>query len=655
MSVIVYQYMDISETKFEEVNESIKPVLSLDLEDDVLVEQIDKNIDEAREVWDEKTAQLGDINYQYYLGKEKVKLGTDQDTRIVENVIFRNVETIIPIITSSTPEPRLFHPNKKFMDKLRKILMLRWEVTDKMLEKSRVTVRRNFFWYLGVVKVRFDEDEKEVIWETVRNDHVIVDPEGRFVAQIIDDMTLEEVVKTYPTHKEELLKDLGAKAEDKKTLGGKLSFIEFHTPEWTAWKYKNLILDKQKNPNWDWGEETATDEMGEDIKVKYNILTKPAMPYIFFKTFNVKNKIYSDTSLIEQAIPLQDLINKRKRQINENAEEANGSLVGSGDFISKEQFATIKGAARERIWVEKGDARAALARMQGNPMQPYVQDDFVMTKNEIDNIMGTHSTTRGQGGENDTATEAVLQKNQDYGRIDDLVKSYEDFCEDYFNMTLQMMLMHYEEVKLFPLETEDDITLSRDILVSEFSKVYKYKESELRGGQYEEDSDFTKPIVMVKRGSTLPTDDVSKQQNAIYLWGAGGIDPISLYEELNDPNPELKAKRLFLWQQAPQILFPELAKAMGTGQGGATPQEDYTEGMIKDTESLQQGQDPGANRELQDPQQAQLHIQGHSTYMDSEEFNKLDDQMKALYLQHVKAEIAYIKQQKGNGNEQPTA
>lgn len=639
--------MDNIEIKdnFEEVNEELKPVLSLSLKDEDLVEQIDNNIGEAKDVWKKKTLEDGEKNFSYYLGKEKVKLGSDQDTKIVENIIFRNTETIIPIITSSTPEPRIFHPNKKFTDKLRKTLKVKWEVSDKMLEKSRVSIRRNFFWYLGVMKCRYDTDEQEIVWETVKNDHVIVDPCGKFVAQIIDDLTLQEVIDIYPKNKDKLLSLVGAKATSKKMLGGKITFIEYHTPEFTVWKYKSIILDKQKNPNWDWGETETVDDMGNVITEKFNVLKKPAMPYIFLKTFNVNEEIYGDTSLIEQAIPLQDLINKRKRQINENAEEANGSLVCSGDFISKGQFATIKGLPRERIWVEKGDARAALTRVQGNPMQSYVQDDFVMTKSEIDNIMGTHSTTRGAGSTSDTATEAVMEKQQDYGRIDDLVKSYEDFCEDYFNMTLQMMIIHYTEEHLIPLEDEDDVSISRDLLIEELSKVYKYKQEELRGGKYEEINKFVKPICMVKRGSTLPVDDVSRRQEAISLWGAGGIDPLSLYEELNNPNPEIRAKRLFIWNNAPQILFPELASILG-GNGSGSTQEQYTEGMIKDTEALKNGQQVPVNRELQDPQTAQEHINGHSVYMDSDEFAGLDDIVKKLYLDHVKAEIAFIKEQK---------
>jgi len=154
---------------------------------------------------------------------------------------------------------------------------------------------------------------------------------------------------------------------------------------------------------------------------------------------------------------------------------------------------------------------------------------------------------------------------------------------------------------------------------------------------------------MVKRGSTLPTDDMTKRNDAIALWGSNGSDPISLYEDLNDPNPEIRAKRLFLWQQAPQILFPELADTL-QGKSGS-PQEQYTEGMIKDTEAIQQGQTPEINRELQDPQTAKLHVDAHGAYMDSDEFKQLDDSLKQLYIDHVKAEVAFIKEQVAGGGQ----
>jgi hypothetical protein len=53
---------------------------------------------------------------------------------------------------------------------------------------------------------------------------------------------------------------------------------------------------------------------------------------------NTTDHAYDDTTILEQGIGLQNWINKRKRQIGENADAANGVWVTSGDFISQEEF-----------------------------------------------------------------------------------------------------------------------------------------------------------------------------------------------------------------------------------------------------------------------------------------------------------------------------
>jgi len=641
------------DNSFQENISQYKPLFSLDLEDKDLITEINKRLDLGKKLRDNIVIKKGNLNWDYYKGQHAVKTLSDGKSKIVKNIIFRNIETIVPILTSNTPEPRIFHPNKLFTEKLRKILTLRWEVFDKMLEKSRKTIRHNAIRYLGALKVRYDTEYNDICWELVNPKHLIIDPDAtylydcKWVAQLVKGYTVKEVIEKYPYGKEKLLKTLGIKSEDDKKLGSEISFIEFSTPDFTVWKYNYIILDKQENQNYDFEGVSTFDEVGKETKIRYNIFKKPIVPYIFFQLFNIENEesgIYGNTSLIEQAIPLQDNVNKRKRQVDENADEANGTLVGSGDYISFAQFQKLKGEATERVWVEKGDARMAISRLSGNPLQNYVLNDMYDSQGEIDNIMGSHSTTRGEGRQGETtATERVMEKQQDYGRIDDIVKAYEDFSEDYFNMTLQMMLVHYKDVHLFPIEQEDDIEVSREILIKEFSKIFKYKDSELRGGKYEVEYKYVPPVVMVKRGSTLPTDDITKRVSAIELWSKGGIDPISLHEELNDPNPELKAKRLFLFKNNPQLLFPELAQYSQTE--GITPEGKYTEGMIADTEAIQKGQEPGVNKEMSNPATGQSHLVSHNTYIDSSEFEQADQQFKARYIAHVKAEIDFMKQQ----------
>lgn len=621
---------------FEEKLETLQPVLSLNLDNDELIKQIDERVREAQKLYDEKIDKKGKKNLDYWMGNHPVKKG---ESEIVENIIFRNVETIIPILTANTPTPRVFHPNLDFNDKLTKLLNLRWGVYDKMLGKSRRVLRHGFIYYLGVMKVRYDPDEDEIIWEVVHPKKVLIDPKAtslydcQWVAQLVGDMTVQEVMDKYlkgkrGDKKDKFLKEVGIRKFDKNALGTKISFIEFSTPEWTVWKYKSVVLHKQKNPNWDWQD-------------GFNILKKPLVPYIFFDIFEgVKDDegVYGNTSLIEQAIPLQDLVNKRKRQIDENADEANGSLVASGDYIDRDKFSQITGKPRERIWIERGDPRLAIYRVAGNPLQAYVFNDFIQTKAEIDNIMGSHSTTRGEGRQGQaTATERIIERQQDYGRIDDIVKSFEDFSEDYFLQTLQMMIVHFNDSHLYPLENEDSVEISRDVLIKELSKIPKLRRTELEGERYETDIKFTKPTVVVKKGSTLPTDDVTRRQTALELAKAGVIDPLSLNEDLKASNPDERVRRLIVWQKDPTILFPELRQLE---QG----QEEYPQSMIDDTKAILEGQVVEPNPAIQKPEEAASHIQGHSRYMDSDEFKKLSPDIQQNYLDHVKQEVDIIKQ-----------
>ena len=55
--------------------------------------------------------------------------------------------------------------------------------------------------------------------------------------------------------------------------------------------------------------------------------------------------------------------------------------------------------------------------------------------------------------------------------------------------------------------------------------------------------------VIVKSGTTLPTDELSKRREAIELWGMNAIDPVTLFERLKFPNPEETAQKLLSWKQ----------------------------------------------------------------------------------------------------------
>ena len=76
-----------------------------------------------------------------------------------------------------------------------------------------------------------------------------------------------------------------------------------------------------------------------------------------------------------------------------------------------------------------------------------------------------------------------------------------------------------------------------------------------------QNSDLNRKLtVSVKEGSMIPKDPLTQANQAIDLFQAGALDPITLHERLDDPNPRETVKKLVTFQSNPSSLFPEVAQ-----------------------------------------------------------------------------------------------
>jgi len=152
------------------------PLLKVDTPDDVLVKQIDKSIQSGKRLY-EDTQLRARVNRRYWKGEQldrsKMK---DYQAKIVNNIVFRDMETMVPIITKETPAVKFVSSNKEFDDKIEDIMTNRWEVADNMLSKNRRALRANFLDLLGILKVRWDTTINDYVWEQVKTANVIIDP-----------------------------------------------------------------------------------------------------------------------------------------------------------------------------------------------------------------------------------------------------------------------------------------------------------------------------------------------------------------------------------------------------------------------------------------------------------------------------------------------
>ena len=93
---------------------------------------------------------------------------------------------------------------------------------------------------------------------------------------------------------------------------------------------------------------------------------------------------------------------------------------------------------------------------------------------------------------------------------------------------VQLMKMYYTETQTIKILGEDGTV--------EFLRLNR--------------DDIEKQIeIHVKSGEQLPMDKVSLRTEAVQLWQLGALDPVTLFQRLEFPNPEKAAERLVAWKQ----------------------------------------------------------------------------------------------------------
>jgi len=549
-----------SEETYEGAIDAV-PELTLEMDDEELVSLKKQWLAS----WDSGSKDLSEKqkkNEKYWAGK----FGSDTDEKarpMPDNLIFEAVETFLPLATKENPEPVVdangTPEGTELAENIRRQLIYLADTLRLKLALKQV-VRNWSLYFLGALKIGWSEVSKEIVIKVIRPQKLILDCEstidsaeytGRFIGEYCT-TTADKLVLRFPK-KAQFIKD-----EVKDKMGSDVTYIEWWTNEYVFWTLKDEVLDKRKNIHWNYETETVVmDEFGNETPQTYpakNHFAEPKMPYVFLSVFNLGLHPFDDTNLIHQNIGLQDLIHKRLQQIDINADNTNGGSVVSGDYFSKEQAASVGDALRKgkTVWVPKGNVNGAYRRDTGTPLPQFVYESLMDYRSELRNIFGTRgSTAQGIAGER-TARGKILAHQSDSDRIGGGFIDYlEQFSDKTFNWFVQMMYVYYDEPHAGSIIGQQRAREYYTIQNSNFD---------------------TKLVVSVKDGSLVPKDSLTKRNEAIDLWGAGALDPISLFTALDFPNPVESAKLLFQWKSNPMSLFPDLAPPIPPpGMPGAPP------------------------------------------------------------------------------------
>lgn len=511
------------------------------------------NNSEVKKTWE----AVSDEVEKYWKGEQFFSLGEDRPLQ--DNAIFEAAETFLPQSTRRNPEPVVTlgyreqrTPENEVIARTFKNRLAELADTLKLRLKMKRVARYWLVYLIGAAKVGWSDTIQDITVKVIRPKKLIFDPsatidEDGYHGEYLGErrkLKASVMAKMIPKKQGLISKLVNSK------MGTGLSFTEWWTDEYYCWTIGDEVLLKQKNPHWNYDQEEAVtetvDEYGQPVQTPVpavrgiNHFPTPRIPYVFLSVFNLGKQPIDDTGLIPQNLSTQDLINKRLRQIDKNADKMNGGLAVSGDAFTKEQ-ATQAGEALRKggvIYVPTGNPNNVVAHHQQQGLPSDVFNQLQDTRIRLKDVFGVRGLTTAGIQSDKTVRGKILNKAVDTDRIGGGITEYlEQFADDVYNWFVQLMFVYYPN---------------------------------LQGVQ------LPKLIISVKEGSLLPKDTASEAQQAMELAMAGKMSLVDLYKKLEDPNPEEKAANVWLEVNAPHILYqkdPRIMQAMQMMQQQAQQQQ----------------------------------------------------------------------------------
>lgn len=484
-------------------------------------------------------------NKSYLFGTQRSTGGITNKT-VPSNLLFQSTATFVPQALAKNPEPTVWSDNtpegKKESNDIKTMLQFHADILC-MRKKLGVLVWHWSVYFIGVWKYgwKMTEDPTtgemrgDVTIEVRKPSNFVLDPDG-FIDEFGDyqgsflgeriQSTAEELVRLYPSKKDDITKEVGSK------MGTLVTRTEWWTNDYSFTTYKEMVLDKHKNEFYNYDG-------------KKNHFASPKMPYTFLSVFSLQEQPHDFTNLIEQNIANQDSINDRDIQIAKNLAHGNNSIVVSDVAFNIETAHQAADALEKGDPIlAPGDIDKAIKRIPANPLPQGIMEAQENAKQTLLSVYGTEGVTAQESNQDQTARGMILNQSFDNTRIGGGVgDGLEQVADNAFNWLLQLYYVFYDE--------------------KHYASILGY------GGAVEyvglsmanAERHF---VVSVTPNSMRPKDEISEQNLAMQRWTEKAIDPIGLMKALNSPDPMNDAKALVLWTTNPQLylqqFFPEMAQ-----------------------------------------------------------------------------------------------
>lgn len=558
---------NVNDTDREGIDSEYMDILELPMSDEELLTLRDE-YEEKNNGYSPKIKPRQEKNKVYYVGKQRSNT-SNLDQVVSSNLIFEAEETFIPQALSKNPEPVVWSDNteegKAASNDIK--TMLQYHADVLCLRRTLGVMVRHWSIYLtAVVKHGWDVKNKDITLDIRKPQNFVFDPDGyidvygnyvgAFLGERIES-SAQKLIDLYPKHKDYIFLKVDGK------LGTQVKRTEWWTDEYCFTTFEDKVLDKHKNEYFNYDSKSVeVDEFGlenETATPGINHFGNPKMPYTFLSVFSLQERPHDITNLIEQSIPNQDRINDRDDQISRNLRASNNSLVLSGVAFNSETARTAAQAVEDGnpILSPNGDT-SAVVRLPASPLPNGVLQALETDKQTLRSVFGTEGLTSEPDSRTATARGMILNQSHDSTRIGGGIgDALEQLADNVFNWWLQLYCVFYDEPHYGAImgngRAVEYVTIVNTNLTRKF-------------------------VVSVSPNSMSPKDEISEQNQAVELWGAKALDPISLFKKLNYPDPMETAKQVALWTTNPQLYmqmyFPEQAQQAPPQPGQIPPQPD---------------------------------------------------------------------------------
>lgn len=583
--------------------------LTLELDDTDIVKTINKWSEDYTKFYKEKydLFERRKTNEMFLFGKQIVEKEKNKqlkiyETRYLDNALYEIEASIKPLAMSRLPDLIVTPGNESKESKTTAENVGKIVDNDIKKRQNRLVLGIAFkhlpVYFVGVIKVRWDKEKDDYIFEVIHPDNIEVDhtcatnnaDDMRYISHTLP-ITVQECFIRFPAKKQELIEQLrrdgvvvGKDAEPStKELATQIKIREVWF-DWylkdkedeekytilplVMWKYKDVVLKKMKNPNYDYegqqkwftyaeeGDDSKKREIiPEDVSLSLmtgimppnvtqetvyrNYFDMPRKPFFFMGYDQWRKQPYDETSRLEQNLKNQSAIDDAGKRIIDKLKKRIKHILSKESGLKGDDLENIDFDDDDQDLLVDGDVNkvhGVVPPEQVNPAEFKFLDE---QRQRMYSLAGANAI-RGEV-QSDTATTSQIAREADFTRADDLVEdTVNNACEWMAQWSLHMIKLRYTDEHF------------RKLLGAKGSVTFiKLKNDMIEDGME----------VLIKASGT---DKLKTQKQAMEMAKMQLIDPLTLFEDLGMSDPVGRTEKLMNFTTNPALYMAQYVKKLGS-------------------------------------------------------------------------------------------